>query len=393
MMETMQERRFDALNAWRGIGAAAVAVYHFNYVIHSHISDMAPLAGVYVMLDFFFVLSGFVIASNYEKRMAEGYAVKDFMVRRFMRIYPLHFFTLILLVGLEMTKFVIPVGGGPFASDYKSIDSLFANIFLLQGMGIYGITTWNAPSWSISVEFFTYILFAVSVLWLRHRLWMLCLASVIIVPAALYFAGIQTMDLTTHGAIFRSIYGFSAGVLCYHLYLWCAQYSNWKKFLPVLEILAVVAVAGFIVFLGLTKFSLLSPLFLMPVTIIFAFEGGPVSRFLKQKIFMVLALLSYSAYLMHYVLHQIFFGIFKTYEKLSGQTIIHHTTNALGMTDETINLGLWFGDLMQVLMLAIVFGVSYFTCRYIELPFNEWGRRYVRRKSAANSIVEPATAV
>ena len=55
--------RFRALDSWRGIAACLVALYHLD--AYSHLFDVPFLRNSYLMVDFFFVLSGFVIAANY----------------------------------------------------------------------------------------------------------------------------------------------------------------------------------------------------------------------------------------------------------------------------------------------------------------------------------------
>ncbi len=63
----------------------------------SAISTLPPFANISLWVDFFFVLSGFVIAHAYLDRLRTGLGLGTFMVRRFARLYPLHLFTLILV--------------------------------------------------------------------------------------------------------------------------------------------------------------------------------------------------------------------------------------------------------------------------------------------------------
>ena len=41
--------------------------------------------------------------------------------------------------------------------------SFLLNVFLLHSMGLIDYLSWNAPSWSISVEFYTYLVFGLVV--------------------------------------------------------------------------------------------------------------------------------------------------------------------------------------------------------------------------------------
>ena len=80
--------RFAALDSLRGVAALGVAAYH----IHGDglLFNSALVRGGWLWVDFFFVLSGFVIAASYDERLAQGFAVGRFMVLWLGRIYPLH---------------------------------------------------------------------------------------------------------------------------------------------------------------------------------------------------------------------------------------------------------------------------------------------------------------
>ncbi|TIU76049.1 MAG: acyltransferase, partial [Mesorhizobium sp.] len=85
---TAAGERFLVLDSWRGICALLVALFHFPTT--SMISQSAFVGGSYLFVDFFFVLSGFVIASAYGGRLNEPDDLARFALVRFGRIYPLH---------------------------------------------------------------------------------------------------------------------------------------------------------------------------------------------------------------------------------------------------------------------------------------------------------------
>ena len=60
--------RFTALDGWRGICALLVALYHFHAT--SHVEQLGLVRNAYLFVDFFFVLSGFVITYAYADRLA-----------------------------------------------------------------------------------------------------------------------------------------------------------------------------------------------------------------------------------------------------------------------------------------------------------------------------------
>lgn len=67
--------RFDALDGWRGIAALMVSLFHFNAYHHFVASPFIRNAHLYV--DFFFVLSGFVIAHAYADKLTGGGGVTE----------------------------------------------------------------------------------------------------------------------------------------------------------------------------------------------------------------------------------------------------------------------------------------------------------------------------
>src|SRR5690348_13363894 len=87
--------RFRALDAWRGICALLVAAFHFPSPGAIHTSQVVQHA--YRFVDFFFVLSGFVIAHAYRRSLENG-ELLPFMVRRIGRLWPLHAATLAALI-------------------------------------------------------------------------------------------------------------------------------------------------------------------------------------------------------------------------------------------------------------------------------------------------------
>ena len=89
--------RFDVLDAMRGICALIVALYHFNTT--GLLSQLGIVKHGWIFVDYFFVLSGFVIAHSYGARLAERtVGVPRFIALRFGRIYPLHIVVLAAIV-------------------------------------------------------------------------------------------------------------------------------------------------------------------------------------------------------------------------------------------------------------------------------------------------------
>src|ERR1043165_8878053 len=100
---TAGNSRFDHLDGLRGIAALSVMIGHIRWP--SAIAGLPPFHNTSLWVDFFFVLSGFVIAHAYFEKISAGMTVTTFMARRFARLYPLHLLMLFVALGYEIIKF------------------------------------------------------------------------------------------------------------------------------------------------------------------------------------------------------------------------------------------------------------------------------------------------
>ena len=85
--------RFRALDGLRGAAALLVVVYHIAFYRvqwPNHLFDNDFVRHGYLAVDLFFILSGLVISSNYSLRLNNLSEVKEFLLLRFFRLYPLH---------------------------------------------------------------------------------------------------------------------------------------------------------------------------------------------------------------------------------------------------------------------------------------------------------------
>ncbi|TGW04461.1 acyltransferase, partial [Mesorhizobium sp. M2D.F.Ca.ET.145.01.1.1] len=126
---TIAGDRFQVLDSWRGICALLVALFHFPTA--SVISQSSFIGSSYLFVDFFFVLSGFVIASSYANRLGRPEEVARFALVRFGRIYPLHLVMLAAFAAFELLRLMLPqlhgTGAAPFTGGFD-LKSLAANL-------------------------------------------------------------------------------------------------------------------------------------------------------------------------------------------------------------------------------------------------------------------------
>lgn len=363
--------RFLALDGWRGLAALLVALYHLAF--YNHLYNLTFLRNSYLFVDFFFVLSGFVISHAYQNRLNNLQEAKGFIVLRIARLWPLHIFVLLLFIILELAKLLIlnnssgwSIDNTPFTNEY-SISSIFSNIFLLQSINAHDQLTWNYPSWSISVEFYTYLVFTAFILITKYFKRLTTPLYLILISASmliLFFDINNLNDATYHNGIFRCILGFFLGSLCYKTFLLT---KNIKLLFPTLMEIAIVAgLIFFILEFGNNKYSLLSSYLFVVAVYIFAFEQGAISKLLKRKPFQNLGKWSYSIYMLHALILLLVGRLFNVLEKVMNIQITETNTNNEVSQELFYLLSPYFMDLLTALYLLILIFIASLSYKHIE---------------------------
>ena len=149
--------RFEALDAWRGVCALLVAMFHLQ--AYSHIYDLSFVRHSFLFVDFFFVLSGFVIAGSYRAKLLDGFSIWHFMLLRLGRLYPLHVAVLVVFIGIELLRFRFSgtLGGqnGDKFTEAHSINFIVTNLLLIQSLNIHKTLTWISSKLEYQCRIFT----------------------------------------------------------------------------------------------------------------------------------------------------------------------------------------------------------------------------------------------
>jgi peptidoglycan/LPS O-acetylase OafA/YrhL len=162
---------FDGLTVLRGVFAWWVTLYHVrHWLVGTPAQGLESVLSLgYLGVDFFFVLSGFVIQHRYAQffvgRPAGAY--RRFMTLRIARIYPLHLFMSVVFL-LNPLALILFGSGNPDLSRYDPGYYLLS-LFLVHNWGWTSELKWNGPSWSISTEFFAYLVYPLTSLLLARR--------------------------------------------------------------------------------------------------------------------------------------------------------------------------------------------------------------------------------
>jgi peptidoglycan/LPS O-acetylase OafA/YrhL len=361
--------RFRALDGWRGVCALLVALHHIE--IHGWLYYEPLVRNGWLFVDFFFVLSGFVIAHSYGDKLGDGARIRDFIVRRLGRLWPLHLVMLGALIALELAHLVLqhthPIPGEhlAFAAD-RSPFAILTNLFLVQAMGMHDYETWNGPAWSISCEFYTYLVFAAVCFLTVRRGPRLIVSGLLALLGVLVLARYSDFGMreTFHWAIFRCFFGFFVGVLAYEA--WRAGGWRWFAGRTAAEIAALAAVALFLTVVpGIRPLEYLAtPLFAV-VVLVFANESGAVSRLMTLRPAAALGRWSYSIYMVHtFVIASLFSVLHVAEMKLHRTWLIHQPDG-----NAVIDLGSTAAnDLLMLGFVAVAVALSAATYRFVEMP-------------------------
>jgi peptidoglycan/LPS O-acetylase OafA/YrhL len=366
-------KRFEALDSWRGIAACLVAACHLRPSVNSHLTDVALILNSYLFVDFFFVLSGFVIAANYEKRLAEGFSLWRFALLRFGRLYPLHLSVLLALILLRLAHSASGLGTvSAFQPPFWSADTIVANLLLVHGLHLFDFFTWNGPSWSISTEFYTYLLFALVVGLAKRRIVVLLL-SVVLVSTLMLWILVGSMYTTFDWGFLRCILGFSLGVLMWHAHRALRLRSG-----TALELATVGLIVVFVWRCGANGFSLAAPAVFALAVLVFAVEAGAVSRLLRAPAWLWLGARSYSIYMVHSLVSWLLVDCLKLL-RLGGIDLI---------SGSRIGRQLWEGNAVYLVYLVLVVGLASVTYSAIEVPSRAWFRRLATRGARHDARTE-----
>ncbi|MCB8839593.1 acyltransferase [Aurantimonas sp. VKM B-3413] len=290
--------RFAALDGWRGICALLVVCFHAP--VAGFIHEGAFFRHAFLFVDFFFVLSGFVITHAFYGRLRAEQSFGRFFGARLFRVYPLHLFMLALFVGFEVFL-AVTRGPGEAFQEGSSLPALAHNLLMTHSFGFLSGLSWNYPSWSISAELLAYGLFALVVIRAPRALIPLALATMAV--GVVVIARLDgTIDTTFHLGWLRCLVGFSLGTVIRRV-LWTdgqeASAGENSAAWTIAELAIVAMVVVFVDRLGGTILSLAAPFVFGFALYVFAHEGGLVSRVLKSAPIAFLGAISYSIYMTH----------------------------------------------------------------------------------------------
>ncbi len=311
---TRAQPELKALTSLRGLAAMAVVLQHFSSTAQHNASGWIPsiVPHGYMAVDFFFVLSGFIMSYTYladfEARGLRAFG--PFLWKRVARIFPL---------GIAVTLIIVVLGqlAGPFGltrlfyslpPDTGLGTVIAINLLHLQGlMPLYSL---NDPSWSVSVELGAYLVFPILIyLNAAARPWVTAVYTAL---GILILLRLSAHD-PTGGMAFRSppfdlarcIIEFGFGMLVFRAFrqhgaICAIGRDGWTL------VVAALAVAS------LLGRSDLAAVIVFPFLVLaFALNTGRPSRILSHPWLHYLGTISFSIYLVHQMFRETEFWLLR----------------------------------------------------------------------------------
>ncbi|OME86915.1 acyltransferase [Paenibacillus sp. FSL A5-0031] len=314
----------NSLTSFRFIAALMVFVFHLEVFSQFQLGS----AGV----QFFFVLSGFILAYNYHSKFSEVSRknLKNFYRARFAKVYPVHLLTFIIAAPLVILYFK-PDGLYFIKFAFMSAINLLLVQSFIPNEGTY--FNFNGVSWTLSVEALFYLTFPF-LIWTFTKLKVvknviIAVVAIVVVWVVLFILNVNLNESSDfqkwvlHIFPVARMFEFSTGVIMGIIFAANPkrEVSN-KKLLSFLEILSVVLfIAALLFSIGLDV-GIVRGVYFVPIWCLliytFAHNGGLLSKALSNRLLVYLGEISFSFYMIHQLVirYYEYFNLETTYKFL-----------------------------------------------------------------------------
>jgi peptidoglycan/LPS O-acetylase OafA/YrhL len=373
------------LTPLRGIAALLVVIFHSNLMLVPFVDPTLTkfVQNGWLWVDFFFVLSGFVLSHAYGAYFQDNVSwagYKKYLLARFARVYPLHFLTLWVAVAVIVVLVSMADGLDPFFQMIFDLKTIPASLLLVQSLHLYGTAPLNTPSWSLSTEWWVYVIFPLLVRpffrlnGVGRLLALFGIAALFLglmyyivphfgwgpftKPGELNPPSINTL---TDWGLLRCLAGFLLGMLFYELYRsrWAFRWlsSGWAFLLFTVGVTVAMH-------FGIHELLILA--FFPFIILTAAYNSDFVKRALETRPLQRLGDWSFSIYMVHIPIAFALTVIFI----LPKNPKMFSSFQALSMATRPP------GELMCLLLVTLTLGVASLTYRYVEVP----ARNYINHR-------------
>ncbi|KRE51054.1 acyltransferase family protein [Paenibacillus sp. Soil724D2] len=349
-------KRLSALDSLRGIAAIGVAFFwHYQHFKpeggypFSHIGYWFYHFG-WNLVDFFFVLSGFIFTYVYKQKISERKLLfQEFSVLRLSRLYPLHIVTLLVVAIIQFIRYISIHNF--YIYQYNDVYHLILNLLFIQHGWFELGFSFNAPTWSISSEVVAYILFFFIIYYSKY--YKLFFIAMIFLGLTIYHAKLNSPFFNE--GIARVLIGFFIGCLT-------CDFNNYlgeliKKYLVLIGIGVIIILSVIAsIFYGhkvLGDWALVYTIMYYPIIIILLLNIGLLRGILSLKPFAYIGEVSYSIYLWHFPL----------------QLMVNTLDNILELHINYSSKKVFIGFVLLTLIVSII------SFEFFEKPFSKFLRR------------------
>lgn len=330
------------IDGLRAIAIIPVILFHAGFSLFS---------GGYIGVDIFFVISGYLITSIIISDLnTHTFSFSDFYERRARRIFPALFFVIFATIPFAWF-WLLPEDLKNFSKSLYFVAAFSSNILFWRTSGYFDGDAELKPllhTWSLGIEEQYYLLFpALMLLLWRVQKKIIGLIIALLLITSLYFANLKFSENPMSAFYFLP---YRAWELLIGALIANYDFSNKTKIsghwpLQILSLLGGILVLFPIFFLDKNtpypSYFTLLPVIGASLLILFAKPNTWIYKFITNKIFIAIGLISYSAYLWH----QPIFALAK-----------HRLGNDLDV-------------IVLVCLVCLVFCLSYFSWKFIEQPF------------------------
>ncbi|QDM28668.1 acyltransferase [Tardiphaga sp. vice304] len=289
-----------ALTGVRGVAAAIIVIYHFGDVQLSTggTASYFRIPFGYLIVDLFFMLSGFVMALTYRDAFAQLTLPKfaTFMLKRVARLYPAYF-----VIGLFYIAKIAAGLSGERLEMYSAWDWI-GNLLMMSGWGLH-IFPVIGVAWAASAEMGSYLLLPILMAFTLRRSPAICAVSVAAALLAIYVVSVSgrgsggPLDVVNGNSFYpllRAVAGFALGLSIFRFAGVVDRLSMRTQDALVVGILVAILTIGYFSESDLPMYLLFIPLVAVPS------RGGRAAQALFGGALVYrLGIISYSIYLIH----------------------------------------------------------------------------------------------
>jgi peptidoglycan/LPS O-acetylase OafA/YrhL len=302
---------YNILDGLRGVAAITVVCFHvFEAFATSHLDQRINHG--YLAVDFFFILSGFVIGYAYDDRWSTM-TVKDFLKRRFIRLHPMVVMGAIIGAGMFYFQGCSAWDVSRVSATMLAVATLINALlipatpdFEIRGVGeMYPL---NGPSWSLFFEYIGNILYA----FVLRKLPTIALSILVLLagcglavfaiwgPYGDICVGFSLTEENIIGGSLRMLFSFSAGLLLSRVFKPVpVKGAFWLGGLSIVILSAIPRIGGSEQLWMNGLYDTVCSVIIFPLLVYLGASGGTTNQ-LTTRLCKFLGDISYPLYMVHY---------------------------------------------------------------------------------------------